>query len=191
MTINIPDILKKGVTYSVYSELLFKREVFLMGEVTEETAHSIIAQLSYLDGVSNEPITLMINSPGGSVIDGLAIYDMMQYINSPVYTLCIGEACSMASLILTGGEKGFRKALPNSTVMVHQISQDDIGGKLTDIKIQTAELHRIEMVCNEIMALHTDHPIKKILRDSKEDFYMSAQQAVTYGLIDAVIARKT
>jgi ATP-dependent Clp protease, protease subunit len=176
--------------YDIYSRLLKDRIIFLSGDSIEDSVASIVvAQLLYLD--ANDPekeISLYINSPGGYVTSGLAIYDTMQYVSAPVSTICIGQAASMAALLLASGEKGKRYVLPNARVMIHQVA-GGAQGQATDVEIQANEMLRMKKTLNEILAKHTGQTIEKIRIDSERDNFMSPEKAVEYGLVDQVIER--
>ena len=170
--------------YDIYSRLLKERVVFLVGPVTEVTANLIVAQLLFLD------VSFYINSPGGSVSAGLAIYDTIQFIKPQVSTLCIGQAASMGALLLAAGTKGKRYCLPNSRVMIHQ-PMGGFQGQASDIEIHAREILYLRGRLNEILARHTGQDIKAIERDTDRDNFLSAEQAVTYGLVDKVLASRT
>lgn len=174
--------------YDIYSRLLKDRIIFLGGEHIEDTvSNSVVAQLLYLDAEDpKKEISLYINSPGGIVTSGLAIYDTMQYISAPVSTICIGQAASMGALLLCAGAKGRRFALPHSRIMIHQLA-GGAQGQATDVEIQAKEMLRMKKRLNEIVSKHTGHPIEKVLQDMERDYYMEADEAVAYGLIDKVI----
>lgn len=173
--------------YDIYSRLLKDRIIFVGHPIDEESANVIIAQLLFISAEDpNKDVYMYINCPGGVVTAGLAIYDTMQYIKTPVSTICIGQAASMAALLLAAGAKGKRFSLPNSRIMIHQ-PLGGSQGQATDIEIQTKEILRIKKLLNEIMAKHTGQPLSKIEKDSDRDFYMGAKEAVEYGLIDEVI----
>lgn len=176
--------------YDIYSRLLKDRIIFLGTPVTDEVANLVIAQLLFLAAEDPEKdISLYINSPGGSVTAGLAIYDTMQYIKPDVSTICLGQAASMGALLLTAGAKGKRFALPYSRIMIHQ-PLGGAQGQATDIDIQAREILRIRELLNEILVKHTGQPKKRIEKDTDRDFYMSAEEAKAYGLIDDVIYPK-
>jgi ATP-dependent Clp protease protease subunit len=173
--------------YDIYSRLLKDRIIFVGGPVDDDVANIIIAQLLFLYSEdANKDIYMYINSPGGVVTAGLAIYDTMQYIKAPVSTICIGQAASMGALLLAAGNRGKRYALPNARIMIHQ-PLGGAQGAATDIEIQTQEILRIKRLLNEIMAGHTGQPLAKIEKDTDRDFYMGADEAVKYGIIDEVI----
>ncbi len=173
--------------YDIYSRLLKERVIFLTGPVEDYGANLIVAQMLYLEAENpDKDIHLYINSPGGSVTAGLSIYDTMQFIKPDVSTLCIGQAASMGAVLLSGGTKGKRQALPNSRVMIHQVL-GGFQGQASDIEIHTQEILSIKKKLNEILANHSGQKVDKIAKDSDRDNFMSPDQAVKYGLIDAVV----
>jgi len=173
--------------YDIYSRLLKERIIFVGGVVDDDVANIIIAQLLFLQSDnSSRDIYMYINSPGGVVTAGLAIYDTMQYLKTPISTICIGQAASMGALLLAAGEKNKRFALPNARIMIHQ-PLGGAQGQATDIEIQTHEILRVKKLLNEIIAKHTGQALAKIEKDTDRDFYMSAEEAVKYGLVDEVI----
>lgn len=173
--------------YDIYSRLLKDRLIFIVGDVEDHMANLIVAQLLYLESENpNKDIHLYINSPGGTISSGLAIYDTMQFISCDVSTICIGQAASMGALLLTGGSKGKRYALPHSRVMVHQPSAG-FQGQVTDISIHAEEVLALKRRLNEIMAKHTGQDVKQVEQDLERDNFMSAEDAVEYGLIDTVL----
>lgn len=175
--------------FDIYSRLLQERIIFLTGPVYDQVSSLISAQLLYLESVNpNKEISFYINSPGGVVSAGLAIYDTMQYIRSPVSTVCIGQAASMGSLLLAGGEKGRRFALPNARVMVHQPS-GGAQGQASDIEIQAREILIIRQRLNEIYREHTGRTLEEIEQKLERDTYMSAEEAQSFGIVDEVITR--
>jgi len=178
--------------YDIYSRLLKERVVFLVGPVTESTANLIVAQLLFLESENpDKDISFYINSPGGSVSAGLAVYDTMQFIKPDVSTLCVGQAASMGSLLLAAGDPGKRFILPNSRVMIHQ-PMGGFQGQATDIEIHAREILYLRQRLNEILAKHTGKSIDIIARDTERDFFMSAEEAVKYGIVDKVLtARET
>ena len=177
-------------SYDLYSRLLDDRIIFLTGEIDDAMANTIVAQLIYLEGKdSTKDINLYINSPGGSVTAGLAIYDTMNYIKCPVATNCIGMAASMAAVILSSGAKGKRYALPNSEVMIHQ-PLGGAQGQASDIKIQAEHILRTKAKMNRILSENTGKDIATIERDTDRDNYLSAEEARVYGLIDKVFVRR-
>jgi ATP-dependent Clp protease protease subunit len=176
--------------YDIYSRLLKDRLIFIVGPVEDQMANLVVAQLLYLESENpNKDIHLYINSPGGVVSSGLSIYDTMQFISCDVSTICTGQAASMAALLLTGGAKGKRFALPHTRVMVHQPSAG-YQGQATDISIHAEEVLELKRRLNAIMAKHTGQDIKKIENDLERDNFMSAEAAVEYGLIDTVLAKR-
>ena len=177
--------------YDIYSRLLKERVVFLVGPVTEVTANVIVAQLLFLESDNpDKDISFYINSPGGSVSAGLAIYDTMQFIKPDVSTLCVGQAASMGALLLTAGAKGKRFCLPNSRVMIHQ-PMGGFQGQASDIEIHAKEILFLKGKLNEIMAKHTGQKIETIERDTDRDNFLSADGAVQYGLVDKVLVNRT
>jgi ATP-dependent Clp protease protease subunit len=175
--------------YDIYSRLLKERIIFLTGQVFDQVSSLICAQLLFLESENpNKDIAFYINSPGGVVSAGLAMYDTMQYIRSPVSTVCLGMAASMGSLLLTAGEKGKRFALPNSRIMVHQPS-GGAQGQATDIEIQAREILDLRKRLNQIYVTHTGQPIEEIERKLERDSYMSAEEAQAFGLIDQVVSK--
>ncbi|HEU4663112.1 MAG TPA: ATP-dependent Clp endopeptidase proteolytic subunit ClpP [Dokdonella sp.] len=176
--------------YDIYSRLLKERVVFVVGPIDDYMANVVVAQLLFLESENpDKDINLYINSPGGVVTAGLAIYDTMQYIRCDVSTMCIGQACSAASLLLTAGTKGKRYALPNSRVMIHQPS-GGAQGQATDIEIQAREILYLRGRLNQIYVKHTGQALEQIERDMERDRFMSGEDAKAYGLIDAVLDRR-
>jgi len=176
--------------YDIYSRLLKERVVFLVGPVTEVTANLIVAQLLFLESENpDKDIFFYINSPGGSVSAGLAIYDTMQFIKPDVSTLCVGQAASMGALLLAAGDHGKRYALPNSRVMIHQ-PMGGFQGQATDIEIHAKEILYLRGRLNEILAKHTGKPIDTIARDTERDFFMGAEDAVKYGIVDKTLVSR-
>jgi len=177
--------------YDIYSRLLRERIVFLGGAIDDDIANLVIAQLLFLEAEDpKRDITLYINSPGGIVTAGLAIYDTMQYIKPDVCTLCIGQAASMGAFLLGAGAKGKRFSLPNSRILIHQ-PMGGFHGQATDIDIHAREILRLRQKLNEIMSGYTGQPIDKIAFDTERDFFMSGEEAKAYGLIDEVIIMRT
>src|SRR4051812_2201931 len=177
--------------YDIYSRLLKERVVFLVGPVNEVTANLIVAQLLFLESENpDKDISFYINSPGGSVSAGLAIYDTMQFVKPDVSTLCVGQAASMGALLLTAGAKNKRYCLPNSRVMIHQ-PMGGFQGQASDIEIHAKEILFLRGRLNEIMAKHTGQKIETIERDTDRDNFLSAEQAMQYGLIDRVLTART
>ena len=176
--------------YDIYSRLLKERVVFLVGPVTEVTANLIVAQLLFLESENpDKDIFFYINSPGGSVSAGLAIYDTMQFIKPDVSTLCVGQAASMGALLLAAGDHGKRYALPNSRVMIHQ-PMGGFQGQATDIEIHAKEILYLRGRLNETLAKHTGKPIDTIGRDTERDFFMGAEEAVKYGIVDKTLVSR-
>ncbi len=178
-------------SYDIYSRLLKERVVFIVGPVEDHMANLIVAQLLFLESENpDKDIHLYINSPGGSVTSGLSIYDTMQFINCDVSTICVGQAASMGALLLSGGTKGKRFALPHSRIMVHQPSAG-FQGQATDISIHANEVLELKARLNRIMAKHTGQTVEQIEKDLERDNFMSAESAVEYGIIDTVLAERT
>ncbi len=193
----IPQVIERAsqgsvIGYDIYSRLLKDRIIFVggyEGEFTTDSANTLIAQLLYLDSDDNtKDINLYINSPGGMVTAGLAVYDTMQFIKSPITTICMGMAMSFGAVILAAGSKGKRYALPNSRIMIHQPLVGGISGQATDILVEAKEMAHTRKTLEEIMAKHTGQPFDKINRDMERNNYMSADEAKKYGIIDEVIA---
>ena len=177
-------------SYDIYSRLLKDRIVFLGTPVDDDVANVIIAQLLFLESEDpDKDISLYINSPGGSVTSGLAIYDTMQYVKPQVSTICLGQAASMGAFLLAGGAAGRRFAVPNARIMIHQ-PMGGFQGQATDIDIQAREILRIKAKLNEILAKHTRQPIERIEKDTERDYFMGPGEAKEYGLIDEVIVHK-
>ena len=177
-------------SYDIYSRLLQDRIVMLGGEVTDDSANSIVAQLLFLQAQdAKKEISMYINSPGGSVTAGLAIYDTMQFISCPVATYCIGQAASMGAVLLTAGAKGKRYALPNARIMIHQ-PWGGAEGKASDIEITAREILRLKEILNQILAAHSGKALEDVVRDTDRDHFMSAAEACTWGLIDKVLDPK-
>ena len=176
--------------YDIYSRLLKERIVFLGGVVDDEIANLIVAQFLFLEAEDpKRDITLYINSPGGMVTAGLAIYDTMQYIRPDVSTLCLGQAASMGAMLLAAGAKGKRYTLPNARILIHQ-PMGGFHGQATDIDIHAREILKMRQKLDEILAAHTGQPLEKVQEDTERDFFMSGEEAGEYGLIDEVIARR-
>lgn len=177
-------------SYDIYSRLLKDRVIFMVGQVEDHMANLVVAQLLFLESENpDKDIHLYINSPGGSVTAGLSIYDTMQFIKPDVSTMCIGQAASMGALLLTGGTKGKRYALPHSRMMIHQPS-GGFQGQASDIHIQAKEILSIREKLNKIMSIHTGQSIEEIAKDTDRDNFMSAEQGVEYGLIDEVLGKR-
>lgn len=187
----IPTVIEKTTygerAYDIYSRLLKDRIIFLGGPIDDLAANSIIAQLLFLDSQNNkEDIKLYINSPGGSVTAALAIYDTMQYVKAGVSTICIGMAASAAALLLSSGAKGKRNILPNGEVLIHQV-MGGAEGQATDVAIHANHILKIKQKLNEIMAKHTGQPVSKVEKDAERDYFMSAEEAKKYGIVDKII----
>jgi len=177
--------------YDIYSRLLKERVIFLVGPIDDYVANVVVAQLLFLESENpDKDINLYINSPGGSVSAGLAIYDTMQFLKPDVSTMCIGQAASMGSLLLTAGQKGKRYALPHSRIMIHQPWSGGIQGQATDIDIHAREIINTRAKLDEILAKHTGQPIEQIAKDTDRDRFMSSEDARNYGLIDAVLEKR-
>ena len=177
--------------YDIYSRLLKDRIIFIGSAIDNEIANLIVAQLLFLESEDPEKdISFYINSPGGVVTAGMAIYDTIQYIKPDVATVCIGQAASMGALLLTAGAKGKRFSLPNARIMIHQ-PLGGAQGQATDIKIQANEILRMKDTLNEILSFHTGQDIEKISEDTERDFFMSAKQALAYGIVDRVVADRS
>ena len=192
----IPQVIERAtqgsvISYDIYSRLLKDRIIFVggyEGEFTTDSANTLIAQLLYLDSDDNtKDINLYINSPGGMVTAGLAVYDTMQFIKAPITTICMGMAMSFGAVILAAGSKGKRYALPNSRIMIHQPLVGGISGQATDIIVEAKEMAHTRKILEEIMAKHTGQSFEKINRDMERNNYMSAEEAQKYGIIDEVI----
>ena len=176
----------KEYAYDLYSRLLKDRIIFLGGEINDNVANIVVSELLYLDSLNHEDICLYINSPGGSVTSGLAIYDTMNFIKSDVRTIVVGMAASMGAFLLSSGAKGKRCALKNAEVMIHQVL-GGAQGQATDIKIQAEHILKIKKKLNNILASNTGQPINKVIRDCERDNYMSSEEALKYGLVDQII----
>ena len=176
-------------SYDIFSRLLKDRIVIINGEIDDSLANSVVAQLLYLDSLNNNEISLYINSPGGSITAGMAIYDTMNFIKSDVSTICIGMAASMAAFLLSCGKKGKRFALPNSEIMIHQ-PLGGIQGQATEIKIAAERILKIKNKLNTILSENTGQSIKKIEQDTERDHFLDAEEALDYGLIDQIIIKK-
>ena len=177
--------------YDIWSRLLKDRIVFLGRGIDDNMANLIVAQLLYLEAEDAEKdIILYMNSPGGSVTAGLAIYDAMQYVRCPVQTVCVGQCASMGAVLLAAGSKGKRHILPHSRVMIHQ-PHGGAGGTAVDIEIQAREINKLKHRLNQILAKHTSQPLEKIERDTDRDSFMSAEEAIAYGLVDRIVSRHT
>jgi len=181
---------KNERAYDIYSRLLKDNIVFIGSEINDVVANSVIAQLLYLDADrKNREISLYINSPGGSITSGMAIYDTMQFISADISTICVGQAASMAAVLLAGGASGKRYSLPNSRIIIHQ-PLGGFQGQATDIAIQAREILRMRESINKILTIHTKQSKKRIEKDVERDFIMTAQEARDYGLIDSIISKR-
>ena len=190
----IPSVVEKNSdgerVYDIYSRLLKDRIVILSGEIDDSLANSVVAQLLYLDSINHDPINLYINSPGGSITSGMAIYDTMNYIKSKVSTICIGMAASMAAFLLSSGERGMRFCLPNSEVMIHQ-PLGGAKGQATEIQIAAERILKLKSKLNKILSFNTGQSLEKIQNDTERDYFLSANEALEYGIIDKVIGQKS
>lgn len=176
--------------WDIFSRLLKDRIIFLGTQVNDTIANSVIAQLLYLESEDPEKeISLYINSPGGSVTAGLAIYDTMQYVRAPITTICLGQAASMGAVLLAAGNEGRRMSLPNSRILIHQPLMGGLSGQASDIDIQAQEILKIRELLNGILVKHTGQELERIKKDTDRDFFMSATAALEYGIIDQVITR--
>ena len=186
----IPTVIEKSSmgerAYDIYSRLLKNRIILLSGEINDDTANVIIAQLLYLDSISNDDNSLYINSPGGSITSGMAIYDTMNFIKSDVSTICVGMAASMAAFLLSCGKKGKRYCLPNSEIMIHQ-PLGGVNGQATEIDIVAKRIINIRSKINSILAKNTKKNLKQIEKDTDRDYYMVANSALDYGIIDKIL----
>jgi ATP-dependent Clp protease protease subunit len=190
----VPTVLEKTKygerAYDIYSRLLKERIIFLAGQITDELANSVIAQMLFLASVDpKKDIQLYINTPGGSVTAGMAIYDTMQYVKCPVATICFGLAGSMGAVLLTAGAKGKRFALPNTEILLHQVA-GGVQGQAIEIEITAKQIIKIKNKLNKIISKHTGQPLTKVETDTDRDFYLSAQEAEEYGIVDEVIKTK-
>lgn len=190
----IPTVIEKSGygerAYDIYSRLLKERIIFLGGPIVDQVANSIIAQLLFLDHEdSKKDIQLYLNTPGGSVTAGLAIYDTMQHVKSPVSTICVGMAASMGAVLLAAGQKGKRFTLPNSEILLHQV-MGGVEGQAIEIEITARHIIKIKDKLNQILVKHTGQKLDKIERDTDRDFYLTSQEAKDYGLIDEIIKTK-
>ena len=189
----IPMIVDKETngerSYDIFSRLLKDRIILLSGEIDDECANSVIAQLLYLDSLNNEEISLYINSPGGSVTSGMAIYDTMNFVKSDVSTICLGMAASMGAFLLSSGKKGKRYALPNSEIMIHQ-PLGGAKGQATEIKIAAEQILKTKEKLNKILSENAGQNLKKVEQDTERDYFLDANEALDYGLIDKIITQK-
>jgi len=191
----IPTIIEKSQNgeraYDIYSRLLKDRIIFLGGPIDDDTANLVIAQLLFLENQDpKRDIVIYINSPGGSVTATMAIYDTMQFVKSDISTVCVGMAASGAAVVLAAGKKGKRFALPNSEVMIHQVAVSGVEGRASDIEISAKQIAKTKQKLNKILAKHTGQKVDKIEKDSDRDYYMSADEAMSYGLIDDILEKR-
>lgn len=188
----VPVVIDKEIngerSYDIFSRLLKERIVFISGEINDSLANTIVASLLYLDSINHDDISIYINSPGGSVSAGFAIYDTMQFITSDVSTICIGMAASMGAFLLSSGTEGKRYALPNADIMIHQ-PLGGAEGQASDIKIAADRIILLRKRLNKILAKNTKNTLRKIEKDTERDYYLDADEAVLYGLIDKVIKK--
>ncbi|XBC45030.1 MAG: ATP-dependent Clp endopeptidase proteolytic subunit ClpP [Buchnera aphidicola (Schlechtendalia chinensis)] len=187
----IPMVVEKTLygerSYDIYSRLLKERIIFLTGIIEDNLANSIIAQILFLEFKNpKKDIFIYINSPGGTISSGMSIYDTIQFVKPNINTICIGQACSMAALILTSGEKGKRFCLPNSRIMIHQ-PLGGYSGQVSDIEIHTKEIITIKKRMNKLLSIHTEQKLQKIEQDTERDCFLSAKEAIEYGLIDSIL----
>ena len=186
----VPNVLEKSSNgervYDLYSRLLKDRIILLNGEINDNTANIIVSELLYLDSINHEDICIYINSPGGSITSGMAIYDTMNYIKSDVSTICIGMAASMAAFLLSSGKKGKRYALPNSEVMIHQ-PLGGAQGQATEIKIAATRILKLKDKLNKILAENTGKDLKTIENDTERDYFLNSDEALKYGIIDDIL----
>ncbi len=189
----VPTIIEKSHNgeraYDIYSRLLKDRIIILNGEIDDNTANTVVAQLLYLDSLNNDDISLYINSPGGSITAGMAIYDTMNFIKSDVSTICIGMAASMAAFLLASGSKNKRYSLPNSEIMIHQ-PLGGAKGQATEIQIAAERIIKLKNKLNRILSEKTNQPLNKITEDTERDKFMDSKEALDYGLIDKIITTK-
>ena len=186
----IPTVIEKTNAgeraYDIYSRLLKDRIIFVSGEIDDDLANSVISQLLFLDSRNHDDINLYINSPGGNITSGMAIYDTMNYIKSDVTTICVGMAASMASVLLASGKKGKRYILPNAEVMIHQ-PLGGAQGQATEIKIAATRILKLKDKLNKILSKNTNQPLEKIQNDTERDYFLDAEEAKQYGIIDKII----
>jgi ATP-dependent Clp protease, protease subunit len=190
----IPTVIEKSSmgerAYDIYSRLLKERLIFLSGPINDAVANIVIAQLLFLDHEDpKREIRLYINSPGGSVTAGMAIYDTMQFVKADVSTMCVGIAASMGAFLLASGKKGKRLALPNSEILLHQVMVEGIGGQASEIEISARQIIKTKQRMNQILAKHTGQPLAKIEKDTDRDFWLSAEEAKAYGVIDEIVKK--
>jgi len=189
----IPTVIEKSNygerAYDIYSRLLKDRIIILSGEIDDVMSNSIVAQLLYLDGINHDDISIYINSPGGSITAGMAIYDTMRFISSRVSTICIGMAASMAAFLLSSGEKGMRYCLENAEVMIHQ-PLGGAQGQATEIKIAAERILKLKKKLNNILSTNTGKSLKKIEKDTERDYFMDSNEALEYGIIDDILVKR-
>lgn len=189
----IPTVIEKSSmgerAYDIYSRLLRDRIIILSGEIDDNMANSIVAQLLYLDGINHDDISIYINSPGGSITAGMAIYDTMNFIGSRVSTICVGMAASMAAFLLSSGEVGMRYCLENAEVMIHQ-PLGGAQGQATEIKIAAERILKLKKKLNKILSLNTGKSLRKIEKDTERDYFLDSKEALQYGIIDEVLKNK-
>lgn len=188
----IPTVIEKNSSgervYDIYSRLLKDRIIILSGEITDTSANTVVAELLYLDSINQNDISLYINSPGGSVTAGMAIYDTMNFVKSDVSTICIGLAASMAAFLLSSGQKGKRYVLPNSEVMIHQ-PLGGVEGQATEIKIAAERILKMKEKLNKMLSKNTEKDLKTIENDTERDYFLNAEEAVNYGLVDEILKK--
>lgn len=188
----IPVVLDKDLdgerSYDIFSRLLKERIIFISGEINDNLANSVVAQMLYLDSLGNDDISIYINSPGGSITAGMAIYDTMNFVKSDVSTICIGMAASMGAFLLSSGTKGKRYALPNSDIMIHQ-PLGGASGQATDIKIVSDRIINLRRKLNKILSKNTGVNVRRVEKDTDRDNYMSSKEALEYGIIDKIIEK--
>ena len=186
----IPTVIERNnereYAYDIYSRLLKDRIILLNGEIDDQTSNIIVAQLLYLDSINKNDISLYINSPGGSITAGMAIYDTINYIKSDVQTICIGISASMAAFLLSSGKKGKRYCLPNSEVMIHQ-PLGGAQGQATEIKIAAERILRLKEKLNKILSENTSQPLEQIEKDTERDYFLTSEEALNYGIIDKIL----
>ena len=189
----VPMVVEKEIlgerSYDIFSRLLKDRIILLTGEINDNFANVIVGELLYLDSINHDPISIYINSPGGSITSGMAIHDTMQFIQSPVSTICIGMAASMAAFLLASGEKGKRFCLPNSEVMIHQ-PLGGAEGQATEIQIAAKHILKIKERMNKMLSKNTGKPLSVIEQDTERDHFLDAQEAKEYGLVDEILEKK-
>lgn len=189
----IPMIIEKEIngerSYDIFSRLLKERIILISGEINDNLSNIVVAELLYLDSINHDDISIYINSPGGSITSGMAIYDTMNFLKSDVSTICIGMAASMGAFLLSCGTKGKRYALPNSEVMIHQ-PLGGVQGQATEIKIAAERILKSKKKLNEILSKNCNQPLEKIEQDTERDYFMDAEESLKYGIIDKIIDKK-